>query len=129
MDRRGEFLRVWRINQLTTQSLHQLLATWNNTAVDYPQVCLHQLFEQQVERTPDAIAISFEGTQLTYRLLNQRANQLAHYLQRLTITPDTLVGICIERSLEMIVGILGILKAGAAYVPFDPGYPSDRLAY
>ncbi|WP_284681988.1 polyketide synthase [Adonisia turfae] len=114
---------------MTTQSLHQLLATWNNTAVDYPQVCLHQLFEQQVERTPDAIAISFEGTQLTYRLLNQRANQLAHYLQRLTITPDTLVGICIERSLEMVVGIFGILKAGAAYVPFDPGYPSERLAY
>ncbi|MGB5633344.1 MAG: amino acid adenylation domain-containing protein, partial [Waterburya sp.] len=91
--------------------------------------CLHQLFENQVEKTPDAIAVVFERTHLTYQELNRKANQLAHYLQGLGVGPDSLIGICIERSLEMVVGLLGILKAGGAYIPFDPGYPQDRLAY
>jgi len=121
------------INQLsilTDKELKQLLIEWNNTSKDYPQdKCIHQLFEEQVERTPDAIAVFFQDQQLTYRELNNRANQLAHYLQKLGVKPNVLVGICIERSLDMIVGLLGILKAGGAYVPLDPSYPQDRIEY
>ncbi|MHC5729977.1 MAG: AMP-binding protein, partial [Nostoc sp.] len=90
---------------------------------------IHQLFEAQVERTPDAVALIFEDQQLTYRQLNERANQLAHYLQKKGVKPEVLVSICIERSLEMVVGLLGILKAGGAYVPLDPKYPRERLSY
>ncbi|MHC5597292.1 MAG: non-ribosomal peptide synthetase [Nostoc sp.] len=87
------------------------------------------MFEMQVERSPQAIAVVFENTQLTYWQLNQQANQLAHHLRTLGVGPEVLVGICLERSLEMIVGLLGILKAGGAYVPLDPAYPSERLAF
>jgi amino acid adenylation domain-containing protein/thioester reductase-like protein len=107
------------------QQLHQ----WNQTQADISLACVHELFEQQVERTPDAIAVEFEGQHLTYRELNQRANQLAHHLQTLGIQPDVLVGICVERSLDMMVGLLGTLKAGGAYVPLDPSYPQARLAF
>jgi non-ribosomal peptide synthetase component F len=96
----------------------------------YPtNTCLPQLIEDQVERTPDALAVIFKDTQLTYRELNARANQLAHYLQQLGVGPDVLVGLCVERSLDMVVGLLGILKAGGAYVPLDPTYPSERITY
>src|SRR5205807_4857602 len=91
--------------------------------------CIHQLFEAQVQHTPEAIAVVFENEHLTYRDLNRRANQLAHHLQKLGVGPDVLVGICVERSLDMLVGLLGILKAGGAYVPLDPAYPSERLAF
>ncbi|MBW4649611.1 MAG: amino acid adenylation domain-containing protein [Kastovskya adunca ATA6-11-RM4] len=115
---------------LTASERHQLLVAWNDTEAEYPaDLCIHQLFEAQVERTPDAIALVFENQQLTYRELNNRANQLAHYLKQLGVKPDVLVGLCLERSLEMVVGILGILKAGGAYVPLDPAYPKDRLAF
>jgi amino acid adenylation domain-containing protein len=115
---------------LTEAEKHQLLVEWNKSGVKYPQnQCIHQLFEAQVEKTPDAVAVSFEGEQLTYRELNQRANQLAHYLQKLGVGSEVLVGICVERSLEMVVGLLGILKAGGAYVPLDPAYPQERLAF
>lgn len=115
---------------LTAAELHQQLVEWNHTQTQYPQdKCIHQLFEEQVEKTPDAVAIVFENEQLTYRELNQRANQLAHYLQKLGVQPEAPVCICVERSLEMIVGLLGILKAGGAYVPLDPGYPQERLEY
>jgi len=115
---------------LTETERHQLLVEWNNTLKDYPQdKCIHQLFEEQVERSPDAIAVVFEGEQLTYRELNQRANCLAHHLKALGVGPEVLVGICVERSSEMVVGLLGILKAGGAYVPLDPTYPTERLAY
>ncbi|WP_026798625.1 non-ribosomal peptide synthetase, partial [Planktothrix prolifica] len=116
---------------LTQLEQKQLLIEWNNTQVDYPvDKCIHQLFEEQVERTPDAVAVTYENESLTYRELNNRANQLAHYLrQNYQIKPDTLVGICVERSLEMIIGILGILKAGAAYLPLDPEYPPERLQF
>jgi amino acid adenylation domain-containing protein/non-ribosomal peptide synthase protein (TIGR01720 family) len=115
---------------LTEAERHQLLMEWNNTqAVDTQHMCIHQLFEAQVERTPDAIAVVFEDQQLTYRELNARANQLAHYLQKLGVKPEVLVGICVERSLDMVIGLLGILKAGAAYVPLDPAYPKERLAF
>ncbi|MDZ7993449.1 MAG: non-ribosomal peptide synthetase [Nostoc sp. EfeVER01] len=108
----------------------QLLATWNNTQTAYPQdICIHQLFETQVEKTPDAIAVVFEDEQISYRELNQRANQLAHYLQSLGVGSEVLVGLCVERSLEMVVGVLGILKAGGAYVPLDYAYPEERLAF
>src|SRR5262245_51455770 len=115
---------------LTEAERHQLLVEWNDTAADYPKdKCIHELFEAQVERTPEAIAVQFERKQLTYGELNRRANQLACYLQGLGIGPEKLVGICVERSLEMVVALLGILKAGGAYVPLDPGYPRERLAF
>ncbi|BAY29619.1 amino acid adenylation domain-containing protein [Nostoc carneum NIES-2107] len=115
---------------LPAREQHQLLRQWNDTQVDYPQdQCIHLLFEQQVERTPDAVAIVFHHQQLTYRELNQRANQLAHHLQSLGVAPEVLVGICVERSIEMIVGMLAVLKAGGAYVPLDPAYPQERLAF
>jgi len=115
---------------LTSADQHQLLVEWNNTKVDYPQdKCIHHLFEEQVEHTPEAIALVFEEQQVTYRELNARANQLAHYLQQLGVGPEVLVGICLERSLEMVVGLLGILKAGGAYVPMDPTYPRERLTF
>ena len=91
--------------------------------------CLHELFEEQVKRTPDAVAVVFEGQELTYRELNSRANQLGHSLQRLGVGPEVFVGICVERSLEMVVGTLGILKAGGAYLPLDPSYPRERLSF
>ena len=113
---------------LTQAERHQLLVEWNDTQRDYPDTCIHQIFEAQVERTPDALAVAFEDEQLTYRELNVRANQLAHHLQALGVEPEVLVGIFIERSLEMVVGLLAILKAGGAYVPLDPAFPSERLS-
>jgi amino acid adenylation domain-containing protein len=108
---------------------HPHLAEWNDTQTDYPaDKCIQHLFEEQVERSPDNIAAIFGDEQLTYRELNQRANQLAHHLQTLGVGPEVLVGLCVERSLEMVVGLLGILKAGGAYIPLDPHYPAERLA-
>ncbi|TRU41490.1 MAG: amino acid adenylation domain-containing protein, partial [Microcystis aeruginosa Ma_QC_Ca_00000000_S207] len=122
--------RISQLPLLTESETNQLLIEWNNTQVDYPEYkCIHQLFEEQVKRTPDAVAVVCSQQQLTYNELNRRANQLAHYLQSLGVKPDTLVGICLERSLEMIVGLLGILKAGGAYLPLDPEYPSERLSF
>ncbi|BAY50145.1 amino acid adenylation domain protein (plasmid) [Scytonema sp. HK-05] len=115
---------------LNVSERQQLLFEWNDTQTEYPQdKCIHQLFEEQVELTPDAVALVYHNEQLTYRELNTRANQLAHYLLKLGVGPEVLVGICVERSLEMIVGLLGIWKAGGAYVPLDPTYPQERLAY
>ena len=115
---------------LTAAERHQLLVAWNDTAVAYPQDrCIHELFADQVARTPDAVAVVFEAQQLTYAELNARANQLAHHLIGLGVGPDVLVGLCVERSLAMLVGLLGILKAGGAYVPLDPSYPAERLAF
>jgi len=115
---------------LLTKAEQQQLLAWNDTATDYPQdLCIHQLFEAQVEITPQAVAVVFEDQQLTYRELNTKANQLAHYLQTLGVKPEILVGICVERSIEMVIGLFGILKAGGAYVPLDPTYPTERLAF
>ncbi|TRT98013.1 MAG: amino acid adenylation domain-containing protein, partial [Microcystis aeruginosa Ma_AC_P_19900807_S300] len=122
--------QISQLPLLTESETHQLLIEWNNTQVDYPEYkCIHQLFEEQVKRTPDAVAVVCSGQQLTYNELNSRANQLAHYLRKLGVKADTLVGISLERSLEMIVGLLAILKAGGAYVPLDPDYPSERLQF
>ncbi|KYC36605.1 non-ribosomal peptide synthetase [Scytonema hofmannii PCC 7110] len=115
---------------LTASEKHQLIVDWNDTLTDYPyNQCIHHLFKQQVERTPNAIAVVFENQQLTYRELNNQANRVAHYLQKLGVIPEVLVGICMERSLSMVVGLLGILKAGGAYVPLDPAHPKERLAF
>jgi len=122
--------RVSELSLLTEAERHQLLVEWNDTQAEFPQdKCIHQLFEEQVEQTPDAVAVVFEDQQLTYKELNGRANQLAHYLQKLGVEPEVLVGICVERSPLMIVGILGILKAGGAYIPLDPSYPQERLIF
>ena len=121
---------ISELQMLTTAEQHQLLIEWNNTTAAYPDnQCVHQLFEAQVEKTPDAIAVVFENQELSYQALNTRANQLAHHLQTLGVGPEVLVGICVERSLDMIVGLLGTLKAGGAYVPLDPNYPQDRIAF
>jgi amino acid adenylation domain-containing protein/thioester reductase-like protein len=114
---------------LTATEHQQILTSWNSNQISVPQKCIHQLFEAQVEKTPDAVAVVFEKEQLTYRQLNQLANQLAHYLQTQGVKPEVLVGICLERSCELVVGLLGILKAGGAYLPLDPAYPQERLAY
>jgi amino acid adenylation domain-containing protein len=115
---------------LLTPAEKQQILEWNGTKADYPQDrCIHQLFEQQVEQTPDAVAVVFEDEQITYKELNQRANQLAHHLGNLGVGQEVLVGICVERSLDMVVGLLGILKAGGAYVPLDPEYPTERLSF
>ncbi|NET09553.1 MAG: amino acid adenylation domain-containing protein, partial [Symploca sp. SIO2B6] len=122
--------RIWQLPLLKEVEQQQLLIDWNNKQVNYPQnKCIHQLFEDIVERTPNAIALVFENQQLTYQQLNCRANQLAHYLQSVGVGADVMVGLCVERSLNMIVGILGILKAGGAYVPLDPDYPTERLSF
>lgn len=113
---------------ILTSAEQHLLVEWNQTQTEYPHQCIHQRFEAQAAETPDAVAI-VATEQLTYRQLNQRANQLAHYLQKLGVAPEIPVGICVERSPEMIVGLLAILKAGGAYVPLDPTYPQERLAF
>ncbi|MEW6497398.1 MAG: amino acid adenylation domain-containing protein, partial [Cyanobacteriota bacterium] len=150
--------RLCELPLLTATERQQLLIDWNHTRTESRIVgagladqwvekqiisqqnppsceqvsreeCFHQLFEAQVEKTPNAIAVVFEDKQLTYRELNNRSNQLAHYLQKLGVGSEVLVGICLERSVEMIVALLGILKAGGAYVPLDPTYPQERLNF
>ncbi|TBR57179.1 non-ribosomal peptide synthetase, partial [Westiellopsis prolifica IICB1] len=121
---------IGQLPLLRESEKQQLLVEWNNTQADYRiDKCIHELFEDQVGRTPDALALVYDNQQLTYHQLNSRANQLAHFLQSLGVGADVLVGICVERSLEMVVAILGILKAGGAYVPLDPEYPADRLTF
>jgi amino acid adenylation domain-containing protein len=122
--------RLLDLPLLTQEERQQLLIEWNDTELGYAHAtCLHQLFEAQVERSPEAIAVVFEEVRLTYRELNERANQLAHYLQNLGVGPEVRVGICLQRSLDMVIGLLGILKAGGAYLPLDPAFPLDRLSY
>jgi len=121
---------VSEFSLLTEVERHEILVDWNNTETLYQQpYCVHQLFEEQVARTPNAIAVKFQEERLTYRELNERANQLAHYLRRLGVGPETRVGIYLERSVSMVVTLFGILKAGAAYVPFDTTYPEMRLRF
>ncbi|HIP97139.1 MAG TPA: amino acid adenylation domain-containing protein, partial [Anaerolineae bacterium] len=122
--------RISSLPILTETERQQVLVGWNATTVGRPQdQCLPQLFEAQVERTPQAFAVTSEGRQLTYAELNRQANQLAHHLRKLGVGPETLVGICVERSPEMMVGLLSVLKAGGAYLPLDPLYPPERLTF
>ena len=111
---------------LTEVEQSRLLAEWNATRTAYPaERCVHELFEAQAARTPDAVAVAVGNRRVSYRELDARANQLAWYLRARGVGPDALVPICVERSLEMAVGLLGILKAGGAYVPLDPTYPAS----
>ncbi len=115
---------------LTDAERHQLLFEWNATDAEYPKdLCVHELFEAQATKTPDADAVFLEDTRLTYKELNERANQVAHYLRKRGVKPEILVGLYMERTPEMIVGILGILKAGAAYLPLDAAYPKERVSF
>jgi amino acid adenylation domain-containing protein len=122
--------RVSRLPMLTDAERKRLLVEFNDTACDYPlNKCVHHLFEAQAERTPDAVAVIYEGQNLTYGELNRKASRIARHLQALGVGPESLVGISMERSIEMVLAIFGILKAGGAYVPLDPTYPKDRLAF
>src|SRR5579864_7603526 len=114
---------------LSEDERNQLLYEWNQTDAAYPQRCVHELFEDQVRRSAEAVAVEFEGQKLTYGELNRRANQLGHYLRKLGVGPEKRVGICMERGLETVIGLLGILKAGGAYVALDPDYPAERLKF
>jgi amino acid adenylation domain-containing protein/FkbM family methyltransferase len=120
--------RISQLNLLRDDERHLVVSGWNETAIEYPRAAgLHELFEAQAARTPRAIALVYNDERLSYEELNERANQLAHHLRATGVGPETRVGICLERSLEMVIGLLGILKAGAAYVPLDPSYPQERL--
>lgn len=122
--------RLSELPLLSEEEQQQLLVTWNDTDRSYPQSkCLHEQFEEQVERTPDATALVYEEQQVSYRELNERANELAHELRDRAVGPETVVALLLERSVEMMVAILGVLKAGGAYLPLDPSYPAERLSY
>ena len=122
--------RIGELPMLPTEEQRLLLSEWNDASRSFAcDHCLHELFERQVERAPDNTAVIFESRTFTYRELNQQSNQLAHRLRALGVGPETLVGICIDRSLEMMVAILAVLKAGGGYLPLDPAYPKDRRAF
>lgn len=121
---------VSRLPIMSETERQQLLVEWNDTRIEYPPVqCVHQLFEAQVERTPNAAAVTYDNQSLTYIELNQRSNQLRHYLAARGVQAGSLVAIYMERSIDMLIAVLAILKSGAAYVPLDPIYPHDRLAF
>ena len=121
---------IAQLNLLSTSERQQLLHEWNQTATDYPRdKYVHELFEEQAEKRPEAIAVAFDEEELTYRDLNRRANQLGHHLRGLGVRPEERVGVCVDRGLDLTVGLLGVLKAGGVYVPLDPEYPPDRLRY
>lgn len=122
--------RVAELQTLTAEERHQVLVEWNDTPVEHPgSSCIHEVFEEHAARTPDALAVVLENERLTYGELDTRANQLGHYLQALGVGPEVMVGIYLERSLDMVVAILGILKAGGVYVPLDTNYPESRLSF
>ncbi|NQE33862.1 non-ribosomal peptide synthetase [Microcoleus asticus] len=122
--------RIANLQYLSAKERYHLLVECNNTQADYPQdLCIHQLFEMQADRTPDAVALVFGEERVTYQELNLRSNQLARYLQKIGVGPEVLVGLCCGRSLDLIVGMLGILKAGGAYLILDPSYPAERSSF
>jgi amino acid adenylation domain-containing protein len=125
-----ETQKIGGLPLMTDQEWRQVVYGWNDTRRGYPvEKPLHELFEEQVARTPESMAVEYEGLQLTYAELNRRSNQMGHYLRRLGVKPDTRVAICMERNLEMIVALLAVLKAGGAYVPLDPAYPVERMRF
>ena len=126
----NEQSRAMELPLLSRQERQQIVAAWNETTVDFPtDRCVSQSFEQQVGLIPDAVALVYEGEQLSYCELNQRANRLAGRLRKLGVGPEIKVGLCVERSLELIVSLLGVMKAGGAYLPIDPAYPEERIRY
>src|SRR5262249_38287490 len=127
---RDPLRRVSEISLLNADEGAAALSRWNDTRREYPTgVCLHELFEAQVKRTPLNTALRLWNPPMSYAQLDSMANQLARYLRKLGVGPDTLVGVCVERSFEMVVGLLGVLKAGGAYVPLDPTDPPERLRF
>ena len=120
---------IGRLDILGAAERQTMLRDWNDTVQPIASATVAELFAAQAVRTPEAVAVVFEEQQLTYRQLEERANQLAHHLRGLGVGPEVVVGLCVERSLQMVVGLLGILKAGGAYLPLDPGYPPERLAF
>jgi len=126
----GPGRRIGELEMLSEAERRRVVEEWNATEAPYPRdACVHELFERQVERAPDAVAVSFEDEALSYAELDRRANRLAHHLRALGVGPDARVGICVEPGPEMVAGVLGVLKAGGAYVPLDPAYPEDRLVH
>ncbi len=125
----GPDRRISELRLLNPAERSQLIEQWNQTGVMFPAQCAHRLFEDQVERRPEATALVFGHEQLSYQELNARANQVAHHLRQLGVGPEVLVGVCVERGVEMIVALLGILKAGGAFVPLDPSYPEERIEF
>ncbi len=121
---------ITTLPMITDAERHQLLIAWNDTAAAYPrEACIHELFEAQVERTPDALALEYEDVRITYRELNRRANRLARALRQLGVGPEKLVGVMLDRSVDMVASVLAVLKAGGAYLPLDPAYPKARLEF
>ena len=120
---------IWDMPMLTEAEIQQLLVEWNRTEAKYERRAIHELFEEQVKKNPDWVAVQSEGQQLTYDELNRQSNQLARRLRKLGVGPEMRVGLCVERNPQMVVGMLGILKAGGAYVPLDTAYPADRLKF
>jgi amino acid adenylation domain-containing protein len=123
------FSNAISLDRSTVREWDQLLHEWNDTRAEFPQVCAHELFERQVVRDPGAIALECGDRRVTYRELNERANKVARHLRRIGVGPDVLVGICLDRSPEMVVALLAVWKAGGAYVPLDPTYPPERLSF
>lgn len=121
--------QVSEVSLLPAAEQQQILVEWNRPSRPCPQQCIQQLFEEQAEKTPNKAAVVYDQCQLTYAQLNQQGNQLAHYLQKLGVGPDVRVGICMERSQELVMAIIGVLKVGGAYVPLDPDYPPERLQF
>lgn len=122
--------KIKDLSILNNSEKQQVLFDWNNTSIDYPKdICVHQLFEKQVEQTPGNTAVVYGDITLTYTELNKKANQLANYLNEQGVGEDDIIGLCTNRSIELIIGILGVLKAGGAYLPIDPSYPIDRIKY
>ena len=120
---------IGSLDILSADERHTILTAWNDTARTIPHTTIPELFAQQAARTPDAVALVFDDATLSYRELDTRANQLAHHLRTLGAGPETIVGLCVERSFDMVIALIGILKAGAAYLPLDPDYPQQRLRF
>ena len=122
-------LPLRQISILSAAEREQLLVEWNQTATYFPPLCLHELFAEQARQRPEATALLYEDEQLSYGELERRANQLAHHLQRLGVGPEVVVGICLERTPQLVVALLAVLKAGGAYLPLDAEYPLERLSF
>ena len=125
----NKLISIQQYNLLLPEQCQQILIDWNNTDAYFPRdKTIHQVFEEQVVQTPDNVALVFKDTKLTYRVLNQKANLLAHYLiQVCDVKSDTLIALCLDRNEHMLISILAVLKAGGAYVPIDPSYPDERI--
>src|SRR6202030_862098 len=121
--------RGGEVSLLGEEEREQVVVEWNRTEAEYRECCMPELFEEQAEKRPEAVAVVDERGEMSYGELNRRANRLGHYLRKQGVGAEVRVGICLERGVEMVVGLLGVLKAGGAYVPLDGGYPKERLEY